>query len=201
MSNLKFNVSERLSNEKAKEIRQNGQVPCVIYGVDLEEAISAKIKKTDLLNLISSNTSSSLIPLSFNGKTKTCVVKELQKDTYGKVMHVDFQAVNKSDVLKLKLPVTFFGHDNLDIKKLILETFSPELELQGVASKMPETLDFNVENLNLDDKILAKDIKLPKGISLTSDPEILLAIVANLSNAPEDSETVEAAEAIVSEEA
>lgn len=203
MSNLTFNVSERLSNEKAKVIRGFGQVPCVIYGTSLEEAISVKITKKELLNLISSNTSSSLIPLKLNGKTKTCVVKELQKDPYGKVIHVDFQAVNKNDVLNLKIPVSFFGEGNLGIKKLILEIFSPELEVQGVASKMPETLDFNVEAMNCEDKVLAKDIKLPKGISLMSDPEILLAIVANLNNISqdsEDSEASEAREAVVSEE-
>lgn len=204
MSNLTFNVSERLSNEKAKGLRQNGQIPCVIYGATLEEAVPVKIKKTDLIKLISSNTSSSLIPLSFNGETKTCVVKELQKDPYGKVIHVDFQAVSKNDVLKLKLHVSFVGNESLDIKKLILETFSPELELQGVASKMPETLEFNVGDMDLDDKILAKDIKLPEGISLMSEPEILLAIVANLNNESEDiedSETTEATEPVVSEEA
>ena len=160
MSNLTFNVSERLSNEKAKVIREVGQVPCVIYGTSLEEAISVKITKKELLKLISSNTSSSLIPLSLNGKTKTCVVKELQKDPYGKVIHVDFQSVNKNEVLKLKIPVTFLGEETLDIKKLILETFSPELEVQGVASHMPETLEFNVETMNFEDKVLAKDIKI-----------------------------------------
>lgn len=196
MSNLTFNVSEKLSNEKAKEIRQNGQVPCVIYGVTLEEAIPVKIKKTDLLKLISSNTSSSLIPLNLNGKAKTCVVKELQKDPYGKVIHVDFQAVNKNDVLKLKLHVSFLGQESLDIKKLILETFSHELELQGIASKMPETLEFNVGDMNIEDKVLAKDIKLPEGILLLTDPETLLAIVANLNNISEDTEV---SETVVSE--
>lgn len=199
MSNLTFNVSERLSNEKAKEIRQSGQVPCVIYGASLEEAISAKITKKELLKLISSNTSSSLIPLNFNGKAKTCVVKELQKDPYGKVIHVDFQSVNKNDVLKLKIHVNFLGEENLETKQLILETFSHEIEVQGVASDMPETLEFNVGDMNFEDKVHVKDIKIPEDISLITDPETLLAIVANLNNISEDTEVSETSEAVVSE--
>jgi len=208
MENLAFNVSERLSDEKAKLLRQNGQVPCIIYGASLEEAISVKITKKELQKLISSNTSSSLIPLNLNGQAKTCVVKELQKDPYGKVIHVDFQSVNKNDVLKLKIPVNFFGEESLDIKKLILETFLHELEVQGVASNMPETLEFNVGNMDFEDKVHAKDIKIPEGILLITDPETLLAIVANLNNVSEESEdaessevseTIETSEAVVSE--
>jgi len=202
MENLTFNVSTRLSNEKAKSLRQIGQIPCVIYGASLKEAISAKITKKELLKLISSNTSSSLIPLTYNGEEKTCVVKELQKDPYGKVIHVDFQSVNKNDVLKLKIHVNFLGEENLEIKQLILETFSHELEVQGVASDMPETLELNVGNMEFEDKIHAKDIKIPEGISLITDPETLLAIVANLNNVSEDTEDAEVSEtseAVVSE--
>lgn len=191
MANPAFNISERISNEKAKVIRRNGQVPCVIYGGSLEKAIPVKMKKNELLKLISSNTSSSLIPLSINGETKTCVVKELQKDVYGKVIHVDFQTVSKNEVLKLKIPVTFVGEESLETKRLVLETFAPEIEVQGIASSMPETLEFNVSNMNFEDKVFAKNIKLPEGISLMTDPETLLAIAAGSDNNLEDSEDEE----------
>jgi len=205
MSNVTFNVSKRLSNEKSKLIRAIGQVPGTIYGASLEEAISVKISRKELLTLINTNTSSSLIPLTINGETKTCVVKELQKDSYGKVIHVDFQSVNKNEVLRLKIPVSFFGEEALGIKKLMLETFSPELEVQGVASHMPETLEFNVDTMDFEDKVFAKDIPLPKGILLMSEAETLLAVVASsvivseVTEDAEDTEDTENSEAVVTE--
>ncbi|MBD7910905.1 MULTISPECIES: 50S ribosomal protein L25 [Clostridium] len=186
MTNLAFEVIERESNEKSNLLRKNGQVPCIIYGGSLEKAIPIKIKKIELIKLISSNTSSSLIPLKINGKTKTCVIKEVQKDVYGKVIHADFQAVRKNEVIRLKIPVTFLGEENLETKRLVLETFSPEIEVQGVASSMPETLEFDVSNMNFEDKVLASNITLPKGISLITDSEILLAIAASSNNNSEE---------------
>ena len=45
MSNLAFNINERGKNEKAKVLRKNGEIPCIIYGDGLKEALPIKINK------------------------------------------------------------------------------------------------------------------------------------------------------------
>lgn len=191
MSNLAFNINERGKNEKAKALRKNGEIPCIIYGDGLKESLPVKINKNDLLKLMSTSTTSSLIPLNLNGSTKTCVVKDIEKDVFGKVIHVDFQSVNKNEVIRLKLPVNFTNEESLESKRLVLETFNPEIEIQGVASEMPENIDFSVEGLNFEDKIFAKDIKLPEGITLITAPDTLLAVIAGSDNNGEDEDSVE----------
>lgn len=191
MSNLAFNINERGKNEKAKVLRKNGEIPCIIYGDGLKESLPVKINKNDLLKLMSTSTTSSLIPLNLNGSTKTCVVKDIEKDVFGKVIHVDFQSVNKNEVIRLKLPVNFTNEESLESKRLVLETFNPEIEIQGVASEMPENIDFSVEGLNFEDKIFAKDIKLPEGITLITAPDTLLAVIAGSDNNGEDEDSVE----------
>ena len=186
MSDLVFNISERTENEKPKFLRKNGQVPCILYGNGFEKSLPIKIDENDLLKLMHNNTTSSLIPLNLNGVTKTCIVKGLQKDAFGKVIHVDFESVNKNAVIRLKLTVTFAGEAELETKRLVLETFNPEIEIQGVASDMPESVEFNVNGLNFEDKVYAKDIKLPEGISLITDPDTLLAVIAGADNNAED---------------
>ena len=51
---------------------------------------------------------------------------------------------------------------------------------------MPETIEVNLEGLNFEDKIFAKDIKLPQNIDLITDSETLLAIVAGSDNNNDD---------------
>lgn len=191
MSNLAFNINERGKNEKAKALRKNGEIPCIIYGDGLKESLPIKINKNDLLKLMSTSTTSSLIPLNLNGITKTCVVKDIEKDVFGKVIHVDFQSVNKNEVIRLKLPVNFTNEESLESKRLVLETFNPEIEIQGVASEMPENIDFSVEGLNFEDKIFAKDVKLPEGITLITAPDTLLAVIAGSDNNGEDEDSAE----------
>ena len=199
MSNLAFNIFERGENEKAKTLRKNGENPCVIYGDGIKDSLSTNIQKYVLLKLMNCNTTSSLIPLNLNGNTKTCVVKSIEKDVFGKVIHVDFQSVNKNDVIRLKLPINFINEESLENKRLVLETFNAEIEIQGIASEMPETIEVNLEGLNFEDKIFAKDIKLPQNIDLITDPETLLAIVAGSDNNNDDEENEENKENLIIE--
>ena len=75
MDNLVFNISERCEN--GKKVRMNGQIPCIIYGRDLNKALSAKITKRELIRLLG-YPKSSVVSLNLNGDYKKCIVKEIQ---------------------------------------------------------------------------------------------------------------------------
>ena len=176
-----YNVCKKEKNEKARRLLKSNQVPCIIYGEALEHNIPIKISKNLLLKLMAANTKGSMISLNLDGKTINCVVKELQKNFEGKVIHVDFQAISNKEILKLNIPVSYIGEENLEIKRLALETFETEIELQGTINDIPENIEVNVSDLNFEDKILAKDIKLPENVKLVTDPDTIL-VIANSSN-------------------
>lgn len=182
MTKLAFNVSKRLTNEKAKFIRKNGYIPCVIYGEFLDKPISLKISKKDLSSLLALNSKGSIIPLNIGEETKNCVVKDLQRDYDGKVNHIDFQYVKENEVIKLSIPINFVGQNNLEIKRLLLQTFVPHIDVQGSVEKLPQNIEIDVSKMNFEDKIFAKDIQIPKDITLTTDPDILLALVTGSIN-------------------
>ena len=137
MDNLVFNVSER--NEKGKKARMNGQIPCIIYGNELKESIPGEITKRELIRLLS-YPKSSVISLKLNGAYKKCIVKEMQQDPFGKVIHIDFQSVSKGEVVKLKIPIVFIGQDVIEANGLLLESFVTEIELQGEPGTFPENI-------------------------------------------------------------
>ena len=178
MSELAFKVEEKLVNEKAKAIRKKGQTPGVIYGEFLDNPISIKIANTQLPKILKTHLTSSVVPLEVNNDVKNCVIKDIQKDVYGKIIHVDFQYVKANEVIKLKVPVTFEGQGALETNRLLLETFASEIEVQGAVEKLPEKIEIDVSNKKFEDKILAKDITLPEGVHLVTAEDTLLALVA-----------------------
>lgn len=189
MSELAFKVEEKLVNEKAKSIRKKGQTPGVIYGEFLDNPISIKIANTQLPKILKTHLTSSVVPLEVNNDVKNCVIKDIQKDVYGKIIHVDFQYVKANEVIKLKVPVTFEGQGALETNRLVLETFASEIEVQGAVEKLPEKIEIDVSNKKFEDKILAKDITLPEGIHLVTAEDTLLALVAGTEGEPEEEET------------
>lgn len=191
MSELAFKVEEKLANEKAKAIRRNGQTPGVIYGEFLDNPISIKIANTQLPKILKTHLTSSVVSLEVNNDIKNCVIKDIQKDMYGKIIHVDFQYVKANEVIKLKVPVTFEGQGALETNRLVLETFASEIEVQGVVEKLPEKIDIDVSDKKFEDKILAKDVTLPEGVHLVTAEDTLLAVVAGTETEEESEEETE----------
>lgn len=191
MSELAFKVEEKLANEKAKAIRRNGQTPGVIYGEFLDNPISIKIANTQLPKILKTHLTSSVVSLEVNNDIKNCVIKDIQKDMYGKIIHVDFQYVKANEVIKLKVPVTFEGQTALETNRLVLETFASEIEVQGAVEKLPEKIDIDVSDKKFEDKILAKDVTLPEGVHLVTAEDTLLALVAGTETEEESEEETE----------
>ena len=191
MSELAFKVEEKLANEKAKAIRRNGQTPGVIYGEFLDNPISIKIANTQLPKILKTHLTSSVVSLEVNNDVKNCVIKDIQKDMYGKIIHVDFQYVKANEVIKLKVPVTFEGQTALETNRLVLETFASEIEVQGAVEKLPEKIDIDVSDKKFEDKILAKDVTLPEGVHLVTAEDTLLALVAGTETEEESEEETE----------
>lgn len=177
MNKKAFKISKRKPNEKTNKIRREGQIPCIIYGESLSETIPVKIQFTTLLRLFKENTRGSIIPLDIDGDIKNCVVKDIQKNNLGEVIHVDFQFVKHNEIVKMKIPVNFLGEESLEGKNLIFEICTPTLEFHGNVEKIPELIEYDISGLNFEDKVLAKDICIPKDIELVTNPDTILAVV------------------------
>ena len=188
MESIVFNVSER--NEKGKKVRMHGEVPAVLYGSHLDNTVSIKITRKDMYKLLTL-AKSSILSLKLNGHIENCVVKELQKDSFGKVIHIDFQDIKKDEKIKMKIPVVFDGQSTLEGRQLLLEVLISEVELYGEADKLPENIKCNVGELNIGDKIFIKDLVIPEGVRLDVDENAIVATIADNSDVDTDEDQSE----------
>lgn len=188
MESIVFNVSER--NEKGKKVRMHGEVPAVLYGSHLYNTVSIKITRKDMYKLLTL-AKSSILSLKLNGHIENCVVKELQKDSFGKVIHIDFQDIKKDEKIKMKIPVVFDGQSTLEGRQLLLEVLISEVELYGEADKLPENIKCNVGELNIGDKIFIKDLVIPEGMRLDVDENAIVATIADNSAVDTDEDQSE----------
>ena len=188
MESVVFNVSER--NEKGKKVRMHGEVPAVLYGLHLDNTVSIKITRKDMYKLLTL-AKSSILSLKLNGHIENCVVKELQKDSFGKVIHIDFQDIKKDEKIKMKIPVVFDGQSTLEGRQLLLEVLISEVELYGEADKLPENIKCNVGELNIGDKIFIKDLVIPEGMRLDVDENAIVATIADNSAVDTDEDQSE----------
>ena len=188
MESIVFNVSER--HEKGKKVRMHGEVPAVLYGSHLDNTVSIKITRKDMYKLLTL-AKSSILSLNLNGHSENCVVMELQKDSFGKVIHIDFQDIKKDEKIKMKIPVVFDGQSTLEGRQLLLEILISEVELYGEADKLPENIKCDVGELNIGDKIFIKDLVIPEGMKLDVDEDAIVATIADNSAVDTDEDQSE----------
>ncbi|CAG7839072.1 General stress protein CTC [Clostridium haemolyticum] len=178
MSQVAIAINEREKTDTNGRLRRNGQVPCIMYGEHLEKAVPIKVNYNELMKILKNNSKGSILKLQLNNEIKNCVIKEIQQDIVtGKVIHVDFQNVSKDEIIKMTIPIEFTGINKLQSKRLILETFITEIDMQGKVQEIPEAIKIDASKLDFDNKLFVHDIKLPEGIRLLSDPNALIAVV------------------------
>ena len=178
MSQVAIAINEREKTDTNGRLRRNGQVPCIMYGEHLEKAVPIKVNYNELMKILKNNSKGSILKLQLNNEIKDCVIKEIQQDIVtGKVIHVDFQNVSKDEIIKMTIPIEFTSINKLQSKRLILETFITEIDMQGKVQEIPEAIKIDASKLDFGNKLFVHDIKLPEGIRLLSDPNALIAVV------------------------
>ncbi len=99
----------------------------------------------------------------------------MQWDVYGlDILHVDFARVSEHERIELRVAVELRGQAPGLKQGGMVELLVHDLEIECEALRIPEKLEVNVNELQLDGSLTAADIKLPPGVTLVSDPETLV---------------------------
>jgi large subunit ribosomal protein L25 len=197
MSEVKIAAETRTEFGKgaARRIRRADKVPGVLYGHG-SDPIHLTFPGHELL--LALRTPNVLIALDIDGKTNELAIpKSVQRDPLkGFLVHVDLQLVQRGEKVQVEIPVQAEGE--LAPGGNLLEYVLDALPVEAEATHIPESVTVSVEGLEAGAAVLAKDIKLPSGVSLSveDDTVVLQVLAAQAEEAPEGAEAgEEAAEA------
>ena len=215
---LNADSRERTGTNKAREIRNvDGMVPAIVYG-DEKETLNIKLRLNELTKASENELFYTQVLLIKNGDSEEKVVlKELQRDpAKGKFLHADFQRVSRKTKLKVIIPVNFINEEEcvgIKVDGGVVAKAIREVEIMCLAGNIPESIDIDIENLNLGDSIRLTEISLPEGSEIPGLTEETDQMVVSV-NAPkaveedpiieeelEDGEVSEASEADATEDA
>ena len=165
---LNADPRERTGSNKARVIRKvDGMVPAIVYG-DEKETINLKLKLNELTKAAENELFYTQVLLIKTGdEEEKVVLKELQKDpAKGKFLHADFQRVSRKTKLKVVIPVNFINEDEcIGVREDggVVAKAIREIEIMCLAGNIPESIDVDIESLNLGESIRLTEISLPEG--------------------------------------
>ncbi|MDQ1010289.1 large subunit ribosomal protein L25 [Streptomyces sp. V4I23] len=179
----------------ARRIRRDNKVPGVLYGHG-SDPVHVTLPGHDLL--LALRTPNVLISLDIEGKNELAIPKAVQRDPLkGFLEHVDLLLVKRGEKVSVDIPVHTEG--DLAPGAFLVEHVLNALPVEAEATHIPESVSVSIEGLSAGDSVLAKDITLPKGTTLTvEDDTVVLQVLAAQAEEPAaegEGEGEEAAEA------
>ena len=180
-------ATKRSKTEKLYAIRNNGMVPAVVYGAQVENTL-VSVLSTEFIKVLKVAGETSTIVLEIAGATEKekatkidVLIHEVQVDPVkGFPIHVDFLAVDMNKPVEVTIPLEFVGvakaeKDGFGTLVKVLH----EIDIEALPKDLPHNIEVDVTVIaTLEDQIHVKDIKLPKGVTLVTDGEEVVALVA-----------------------
>lgn len=171
---------ERLGTRYNDRLRKAGGLPAVVYGrgrqpesisLDAKDALSHIMKGEKVFRLDVAGSKE-------KNEGEVVLLKDLQFDHLGSnIVHADFVRVSLTDRVRSLVPVHLIGEaKGLKLAGAILMHPTNEIEVECVVTDLPEFVEVDIAELDVDHAITARDIKLPSAdIRLLSDPHSIVA--------------------------
>lgn len=197
---LKTNIRTTTGNGPARRLRQEGQIPAVLYGPRTEPALLF-VNISDL-NLVLKKGRVGQILLNLvihhdgETSTRTVMVKELQTHPVSRnFLHVDFYEITMDRKIRVKVPVITTGKSKGVEIGGILQTIRRELEVQCFPLDVPESIEVDITDLDMGDSIHVVDIPRQSEIEFLDDENFTVVTIVS----PKIEEEVEPVEEEIEE--
>ncbi|MDD5119851.1 MAG: 50S ribosomal protein L25 [Candidatus Omnitrophica bacterium] len=182
---LEAELRDGTGRAKAKDLRDNGYLPGVVY-FHGKDALSVKIPRGALLKLVHQyRLENTIINLKIKGDKKAsgrpCIVKEMQHDpVHEDIIHVDFNEISLTESIKVNVPVAVKG-EAIGVKQEggSLEHLLWEVEVECLPTNIPKNIEVDITALKMGEAIHIKDMVFPAGTKPLNDPAaIVLHVIA-----------------------
>jgi large subunit ribosomal protein L25 len=170
----KFDLIAELREDQGKgasrRLRLKGKVPAIIYGAGRPPRSLMFDQNKVLQKLENESFYSSVLNIKVNDKSQAAILKDLQRHpAKHMIMHMDFQRIVDDVEIKMNVPLHFIGEEVAPGVKDgggSVSHLMNDVEVYCLPKFLPEYLEVDISELELDAMLHLSDIKLPEGVEI-----------------------------------
>lgn len=159
-----------------KMIRQNGNIPAVVYGSKLDSK-AVYVSSADLTKTIRTVGRNGIISLDVEGSQHDVVLTDYQEDLKKEIIHVDFLAVDKSSNINVNVRLALVGEAAGVKDGGVLQQPLHELSITAKPDQIPQQVEIDVTQLQVGDTLTVADIKTGGTYSINHEDEEVVASI------------------------
>ncbi len=182
----------------SRRLRHAGKVPGIVYGIGTPTNI--ELDHNALFHALKNEKfHSSILTMKLDGTSDRVLLRDVQRHPWkAQVMHVDFQRINDTSMIHMRVPLHFVNADVSPAVKLssaIISHVLSELDVACLPKDLPEFIQVDLSELTAGHAIHTSDLKFPEGVTAVirgqnKNPVIASAVVPR--GAVEETETAAA---------
>ena len=162
---------EASGTRACRRLREEGKVPAVLYGRK-KDSLPFQMDKKELVEALRHRTR--MFELQLDEIKDTVLLKDVQYDAFGdNIVHVDFVRIAMDEAVTLEVPILLKGQPK--VEHAVLEQTLAKVRIECLPKDIPDTLILHVADIKLDETRTVKDITLPAGVKVLTDPEVIVA--------------------------
>ncbi|MDU2558486.1 MAG: 50S ribosomal protein L25 [Anaerococcus prevotii] len=176
---LQAEKREATGKNKVNKLREAELIPGVVYAKD-EENINVQVTARDFEKVLRQAGTSTIITLDFDGEKKDVLIKAYQNHPFkNQFLHVDFQAINQNEAIRVQVPVVLVGRDDIRVEPSVLVQNIDVVEVECLPKYIPQTADVEVSDLQIGDVRTIADLDIAKVDDITilaEDDEVICSL-------------------------
>ena len=175
---LSVEVRTRTGKGASRRARPDGKVPAVLYGHGSEPQ-HLTLNAHDFAAVLRNSGTNAVLSLTIDGNEQLALTKAIAVHPIRRtITHADLIVVRRGEKVTVEVPVALEGEA---ANGTLVTQDSTTIEIEAEALSIPESLTVSIEGAEEGTQITAGQIALPEGVTLISDPEML---VVNIVVAP-----------------
>ncbi|MBP2070252.1 MULTISPECIES: 50S ribosomal protein L25 [Anaerococcus] len=176
---LNANKREATGKNKVNKIRQEELIPGVIYAKG-EDNLNVQFTAREFDKILRQAGTSTIITLDIDGDKKDVLIKDYQTHPYkNQYLHVDFQAINQNETIRVNVPVILLGRDDLDISDSVLVQNMDNIDVECLPKYIPQTAEVDITDFQIGDNRIVADLDISKNeniIVLAEEDEVVCSL-------------------------
>lgn len=163
-------------------LRLAGSIPGVVYGAH-QSSTPITLNAKAFAKILHEAGEATIVSLSGMGAALPTLIHEVSYDPLkGHPTHVDFYAVTKGEKVEVAIPLTFVGESPVVDAGANLVKVMHEVEVKADPMNLPHDITVDLSLLKeLNAQIHVKDLVLPAGVELMSEPEDVVVLTQEVA--------------------
>ena len=194
---LNVDIRKEHGTSAARRARLQNKVPAVVYHSGVE-ATPLSVDKISLNKAL--RTGQMIFEVNVEDKNQFVLVKEIQyHPVTDEIIHIDFQKVKEDEKISLEVAIRSTGEaQGVKLGGLLVQMLN-SVTIKCKPAEIPEFLEIDVTDMEMNTNLFVKDITLPEDIEMITAEDIAVVSVQEPKEEKEE-EVVEAAEMDEAEE-